>query len=87
LGYPGGAEPPGDDSVPSDGLPRRERASLRGDAARRDAGGDSDSEPSPEISAEVQAAARRAFADDITAFSLGSQEPGSQEPTGKGTPP
>jgi Histidine kinase-, DNA gyrase B-, and HSP90-like ATPase len=85
LGHPGGAEPPGDEPAPSDGLPRRERASLRGDAARRDTSGDSES--SPEISAEVQAAARRAFADDITAFSLGSQELGSQESTGKGTAP
>jgi hypothetical protein len=64
------------------GLPRRERASLRGDSPRRDSGGGADSEPPPALSAEAQADARRAFADDITAFSVGSQES-----TGKGTEP
>jgi hypothetical protein len=96
---PPGDEPPADEPEPPDGLPRRERASLRGDAARRDNGG-GDSEPSPAISPEVQAAARRAFADDITAFALGTQESlagqeplgsheslDSQGPTGKGTEP
>ena len=60
------------------GLPRRERASLRGDIGTP---GGADSEPSPALSAEVQAAARRAFADDLTAFSLGSQE-STREGTG-----
>jgi hypothetical protein len=69
-----GEAEPADEPVLSGGLPRRERASLRGDSPRPDSNG-TDSEPSPELSAEIQAAARRAFADDITAFSLGSQQP------------
>jgi Histidine kinase-, DNA gyrase B-, and HSP90-like ATPase len=63
-----------------DGLPRRERASLRGDRPRR--GGGADGEPSPPLSPEAQAAARRAFANDIAAFTTGSGES-----IGKGTAP
>jgi hypothetical protein len=70
----------GDEPAGTGGLPRRQRASLRGDRPRRDDGDGDDSQPSLEVSAEIQAAARRAFADDIAAFSLGSQES-----TGKGT--
>lgn len=90
-----GAEPAGeaersaDEPTPTGSLPRRQRASLRGDSPRRDSGGGADGEPSPALSAEEQADAHRAFADDITAFSLGSQEStgSSQESTGKGTVP
>jgi hypothetical protein len=40
------------------------------------------------MSASQQAAARRAFADDVAAFSLGAAAPrGSQEAAGKGTAP
>jgi hypothetical protein len=66
----------------ADGLPRRERASLRGHSRRRGTRDEADGELSPARSAEVQAAARRAFADDIAAFSLGSQGP-----AGEGTVP
>jgi hypothetical protein len=62
----------GEPALPG-GLPHRERASLRGDSPRRDS--DDAVTESPALSAELQAAARRAFADDITAFSLGSQQP------------
>lgn len=51
---------------PSD-LPRRQRASLRGDEPRPEK-----QAPGMVPTAEQQAAARRAFADDITAFSLGT---------------
>ena len=86
TGSPGaadGAEELADEPVlGGDGLPRRKRASLRGDNPRRDGGGpDGESSPAP-LSPEVQAAARRAFADDITAFALGSQDS-----MGKGTEP
>jgi hypothetical protein len=92
LQQPGGTQPgggvqpgnpgqPADDPAGTGGLPRRQRASLRGDGPRRDAGDGGDSQPSPEVSAEIQAAARRAFADDITAFSLGSQESTGKGPT------
>lgn len=74
----GKAERSANGSTSTGDLPRRERASLRGDIG---APGGADSEPSPALSAEVQAAARRAFADDLTAFSLGSQEP-TREGTG-----
>jgi len=47
-------------------LPRRERASLRGDEPRRK------KEPVPVPTPEQQSAARRAFADELNAFSLGS---------------
>jgi hypothetical protein len=47
-------------------LPRRERASLRGGEPRRRR------EPVPVLTPEQQAAARRAFADELNAFSLGS---------------
>jgi Histidine kinase-, DNA gyrase B-, and HSP90-like ATPase len=48
-------------------LPRRERASLRGDGPRP-----KQQEPVPVPTPEQQAAARRAFADELNAFSLGS---------------
>ncbi|MGH3171570.1 MAG: ATP-binding protein [Trebonia sp.] len=65
------------------GLPLRERASLRA-AMERDRG--PSPAPAPEQSPEERAAARRAFADDITAFSLGSLDgQGSQESARKGT--
>jgi hypothetical protein len=48
-------------------LPRRERASLRGDEPRPEP-----QEPGMVPTAEQQAAARRAFADDLSAFSLGT---------------
>jgi hypothetical protein len=60
-----------------DGLPRREPASLR-DSMRAGTGDGLREQRSP----EERAAARRAFADDIAAFSLGSQET-----PGKGTAP
>jgi hypothetical protein len=75
------AEQSAGETALTDSLPRRTRASLRGDSPRRDGGG-ADGESSPPLSPEVQAAAHRAFADDITAFTLGSQES-----TGKGTEP
>ncbi|MBO0821034.1 MAG: hypothetical protein J2P26_09320 [Nocardiopsaceae bacterium] len=72
------------------GLPRRERASLRGAGHPGGAGhpdgadhpGDGAGPPAPPPatpSAERLAAARPAFADDLTAFSLGAA-PGSQVP-------
>jgi hypothetical protein len=48
-------------------LPRRERASLRGDEPRPEK-----QAPGMVPTAEQQAAARRAFADDLNAFSLGT---------------
>jgi Histidine kinase-, DNA gyrase B-, and HSP90-like ATPase len=79
---------------PASGLPRREPGSLRGGRPRPGSGSGSgsgsggDDEPAMP-SPEQQAAARRAFADDLTAFSLGSvgaDAPGAQHPSGKGTP-
>jgi hypothetical protein len=58
---------------PADGpaeLPRRERASLRGDQPRRPAA----PAPAPAMSAEQQAAARRAFAADLSAFAQGTAD-------------
>jgi hypothetical protein len=52
-------------------LPRRERASLRGDELRP-----APHEPAKTATPEQQAAARRAFADDLSAFSLGTVSPG-----------
>jgi hypothetical protein len=72
FGSPGGGDLPGS-------LPRRERASLRGDRNRR-TGGRSSDDDKPAATPEEQAAARRAFADDLNAFSLG----GSQDSAGKG---
>jgi len=54
------ARPPGD-------LPRRERASLRGDEPRR-----GPAEPAAVRTPEQQAAARRAFAEELSAFALGA---------------
>lgn len=87
------------DGETATGLPRREPGSLRGGQPRPGAGPDPDSgsgdaEPAPERSPEEQSAARRAFADDLAAFSLGNtqdtavpapaHQPGSSDP--KGTP-
>jgi hypothetical protein len=67
-------EPPGltdrDQPRPGGELPRRERASLRGDEPRP-----RPEEPAPGPTPEQQSAARRAFADDLSAFSLGSADP------------
>jgi Histidine kinase-, DNA gyrase B-, and HSP90-like ATPase len=61
-------EPPdGDQPRAAGGLPRRERASLRGGEPRPRA-----QEPGMVPTAEQQAAARRAFAEELSAFSLGS---------------
>jgi hypothetical protein len=61
-------ELPGRDQArPAGDLPRRERASLRGDEPRPKA-----QEPGMVPTAEQQAAARRAFADELSAFSLGT---------------
>jgi hypothetical protein len=70
-----------DQPRPGGELPRRERASLRGDEPRP-----RPEEPGPGVTPEQQSAARRAFADDLSAFSLGtgSQGTGSQ---GTGDPP
>ena len=57
-------------------LPRRERASLRG--ARPGRRGD---DAQPAQSPQEQSAARRAFADDLAAFSLGSQDSAGKGPT------
>jgi hypothetical protein len=51
-------------------LPRRERASLRGDEPRPQP-----QEPPIVQTPEQQAAARRAFADELSAFSLGTVDP------------
>ena len=51
---------------PAGDLPRRERASLRGDEPRPQP-----PQPATAQSQEQQAAARRAFADELSAFSLG----------------
>lgn len=64
-------EPPGlpdrDQPRPAGDLPRRERASLRGDEPRPQP-----QEPAAVQTQEQQAAARRAFADELSAFSLGA---------------
>jgi hypothetical protein len=73
---------------PASGLPRREPGSLRGGGPRPGAGAGGDGEPAMP-SPEQQSAARLAFADDLTAFSLGSagaDAPGARHPSGKGTP-
>jgi hypothetical protein len=71
-GQPPAWEPPElpdrDQQAPQPGdLPRRERASLRGDEPRP-----KPQEPAPVPTPEQQAAARRAFADELNAFSLGT---------------
>lgn len=65
-----------DEGEPTSALPRREPVSLRGPNGplRRDA---------TQASPEEQAAARRSFADDLDAFSLGSRE-SSGDSAGKG---
>lgn len=79
--------PDGDAGGTSSGLPRREPASLRGGKRRPGADGGSNAGPAPERSLEEQSASRRAFADDLAAFSQGSQSPPApQDPSGKGTP-
>jgi hypothetical protein len=55
-------------------LPRRQRTSLRGDEPRRRAA--AAQAPAPAMSAEQQAAARRAFAADLDAFTQGSMGAG-----------
>ena len=59
--------PDRDQPRPAGELPRRERASLRGDQPRPE-----QQAPAMVPTAEQQAAARRAFADDLSAFSLGT---------------
>jgi Histidine kinase-, DNA gyrase B-, and HSP90-like ATPase len=64
-------EPPGHDQPrPAGELPRRERASPRGDEPRPHS-----QAPSPVPTPREQAAARRAFADELSAFSLGAADP------------
>ena len=73
-----------DQRRPTGGLPRRERASLRGDELR----------PQPQEAgtartSEQQSAARRAFADELSAFSRGIGEPpesGDDTPTEEAKP-
>ena len=83
------AERPAGEPGSAGGLPHRERASLRGDSPRRGPRDGADGESPSPLSAEIQAAARRAFADDLTAFSLGSQESAGegQESATEGTMP
>jgi hypothetical protein len=52
---------------PAGDLPRRERASLRGDEPRPQP-----QQPATAQTQEQQAAARRAFADELSAFSVGA---------------
>ena len=59
--------PDRDQPRPAGDLPRRERASLRGDQPRPHS-----QAPGPAPTPQEQAAARRAFADDLSAFSLGA---------------
>jgi Histidine kinase-, DNA gyrase B-, and HSP90-like ATPase len=69
--------PDRDQPRPAGGLPRRERASLRGDQPRPRS-----QEPAMVPTPEQQAAARRAFADELSAFSLGAVgSPDSAEDT------
>jgi hypothetical protein len=49
-------------------LPRRERASLRGDGPRP-------ADQAPPLTSQQQSAARRAFAEELSAFSLGAGSP------------
>jgi hypothetical protein len=62
--------PDRDQPRPAGDLPRRERASLRGDEPRPQP-----QEPAKMATPDQQAAARRAFADELSAFSLGAVEP------------
>jgi hypothetical protein len=83
------------DGAMSEGLPRREPGSLRGRPRPGDADADAGSGDDGRSTAE-QAAARRAFADDLAAFSLGTaqdtavpgsaRQPGSGGQDPKGTP-
>jgi hypothetical protein len=59
--------PDRDQPRPAGDLPRREPASLRGDEPRPQS-----QEPALVPTTEQQAAARRAFADELSAFSLGT---------------
>lgn len=59
--------PARDESLPVSDLPRRERASLRGDELRPKS-----AEPVAVRTPEQQAAARRAFAEELSAFALGA---------------
>ena len=69
--------PDRDTPLPASELPRRARASLRGDELRPKPG-----EAAVAATPEEQSAARRAFADDLSMFSLGAAEPspGAAEP-------
>ena len=62
--------PDRDQPRPAGELPRRERASLRGGEPRPQP-----QEPAKTATPDQQAAARRAFADELSAFSLGAAEP------------
>jgi hypothetical protein len=62
--------PDRDQPRPAGELPRRERASLRGDEPRPHS-----QAPAPVPAPREQAAARRAFADELSAFSLGAADP------------
>jgi hypothetical protein len=67
--------PDRDQPRPTGDLPRREPASLRGDDPRPQS-----QEPALVPTTEQQAAARRAFADELSAFSLGTVDsPGSAD--------
>jgi hypothetical protein len=69
--------PDRDRERPAGDLPRRERASLRGDEPRPQP-----PQPATVQSQEQQAAARRAFADELSAFSVGAVDsPDSAEDT------
>jgi histidine kinase/DNA gyrase B/HSP90-like ATPase len=75
------------------GLPRREPGSLRGGKPRPGSGfgsgsGSGGDGQAPGQSPEEQSAARRAFADDLTAFSLGGQDTAAEPGTvpAAGTP-
>jgi hypothetical protein len=59
--------PDRDQERPAGDLPRRERASLRGDEPRPQP-----QQPATEQTQEQQAAARRAFAEELSAFSVGA---------------
>jgi Histidine kinase-, DNA gyrase B-, and HSP90-like ATPase len=61
--------PDRDQQRPTGDLPRRERASLRGDEPRPQP-----QEPAVAQTPGQQAAARRAFADELSAFSLGADD-------------
>jgi hypothetical protein len=68
------AQPDQGQAAPPRKLPRRERPSMRGDEPRpADAAAPSQPQPQPQPQSQP-AAARRAFADDLSAFSQGIQD-------------